>query len=84
MEVELKEVQAETKLFEKEYLVGDKCFWNTRVAFQDITDSGCGGDSVHERSFIEKIDRMNPLKRAILWKEILDKPVGLRDQHSGN
>ena len=38
-------------------------------------------DSVHERSSMEKIDRMKPLKRAILWKEILDKPVGLRDQY---
>lgn len=26
----------------------------------------------------EKLDRLTPLKRAVIWKEILDKPLGLR------
>lgn len=29
-------------------------------------------------SFVKKIDKMSPLKRAVIWKEILDKPVGMK------
>ncbi|MDC7241871.1 MAG: hypothetical protein PQJ50_16070 [Spirochaetales bacterium] len=25
---------------------------------------------------VERIDRLSPLKRAVIWKEILDKPAG--------
>lgn len=29
-------------------------------------------------SVAAKLDRMSPLKRAVIWKEILDKPLGMR------
>ncbi len=29
-------------------------------------------------SLVNKLDRMTPLKRAVIWKEILDKPVGMK------
>lgn len=28
---------------------------------------------------LERLDKMPPLKKAVIWKEILDKPVGLRN-----
>lgn len=31
------------------------------------------------KSIVEKIESMTPLKKAVIWKEILDKPVGLRN-----
>lgn len=32
-----------------------------------------------KETVMKKLDRMSPLKRAVIWKEILDKPVGMRD-----
>jgi len=28
---------------------------------------------------VERLDKVSVLKRAVIWKEILDKPVGLRE-----
>lgn len=30
-------------------------------------------------SAVNKLEKMSYLKRAVIWKEILDKPIGLRD-----